>query len=413
MMFRMRVRRVAGATSVALVALLGMASSAAAQITVITVPDSSKARLRIGPLMLDPTIDLTNFGIDTNVFNQPADQAQQDFTFTLSPRSDAWMGVGPTWISGNVREDLVWYQTYDTQRAANTFAALKWIVPLNRIRFSVGGSYLWARDRPGYEIDVRAPRSETQVEGAVEVRAFSRTLFGVQGSRRRVDFMDDSLSTLALRAELNRVSTSASADVRRELTPLTSISIDVGRVSDRFDFSQLRDSDSTTAGVQVMFDPSALIKGTARVGYRDFEPTDHSLPGYQGPTAAVDLSYVLLGTTKFSIQLSRDVQYSYDINQPYYLQSGIQTNIQQQIYGPLDVAAGLGFYRLDYRDRTGAVVLYPDRVDKNRSFNIGAGYHMTPDLRVGVRLEKQWRDTEVAPRQFEALRFGLMVTYGI
>ena len=37
---------------------------------------------------------------------------------------------------------------------------------------------------------------------------------------------------------------------------------------------------------------------------------------------------------------------------------------------------------------------------------------MTPDLRIGVRLEKQWRDTEVGPRQFEGFRIGLAVTYG-
>jgi hypothetical protein len=228
-----------------------------------------------------------------------------------------------------------------------------------------------------------------------------------------VDFQEDArFVDTALRVELNRVTTNVAVNARNELTPLTSILIDVGRMNDRFDYSRLRDADSTMAGVQVTFDPSALIKGSARVGYRDFEPLDPSVPSYQGTTVAVDLSYVLLGTTKFGIQLSRDVQYSYDLNQPYYLQNGISGTIQQQIFGPVDVIAGLGFYSLAYRDRAGTVTLYPDRVDKNRSFNLGVGYHMTPDLRIGVRLEKQWRDTQVGPRQFEGFRIGLAVTYG-
>jgi Putative beta-barrel porin 2 len=388
-----------------------LATSAAGQ--QINIPDTTRARLRIGPVLVAPVIDLTNLGVDTNVFNQPADQAQEDFTFTLSPRADVWMKVGPTWISGNVREDLIWYETFASQRAANTSASVNWIVPLNRLRFSVGTAYLWALDRPSLEIDARVPRVETQINGAAEARALSRTFFGVQASRRHVEFQEDArFIDTALRVELNRVTTNVAVNARNELTPLTSISIDVGRINDRFDYSQLRDSDSTTAGVQVTFDPSALIKGSARVGYRDFEPLDHSVPSYQGTTVAVDLSYVLLGATKFGIQLGRDVQYSYDVNQPYYLQNGISGTIQQQIFGPVDAIAGLGFYSLAYRDRAGTVTLYPDRVDKNRSFNFGVGYHMTPDLRIGVRLEKQWRDTEVGPRQFEGFRIGLAVTYG-
>ncbi len=283
-----------------------LATSAAAQ---INLPDTSRARLRVGPVLVNPVIDLTNLGIDTNVFNQPADQAQDDFTFTLTPRADVWMKIGPTWISGNVREDLIWYETFASERAANTSATVSWIVPLNRLRFSVGTGYLWARERPSYEIDARVPRVETQVNGAAEVRALSRTFFGVQASRRHVEFQEDaSFVDTALRFQLNRVATTVAVTARNELTPLTSISIDVGRLNDRFDYSSLRDSDSTTAGVQVTFDPSALIKGSARVGYRDFEPQDHSVPAYQGTTVAVDLSYVLLGSTRFGIQLGRDVQ---------------------------------------------------------------------------------------------------------
>ncbi len=400
-------------TALTMFMLIGMAWSAAAQTVTINVPDTSRGRIQLGPVTLNPAIDLTNLGVDTNVFNDPAGQEQDDFTFTLVPRSDVWMKMGPTWVSGNIREDLVWYQTFESERSANTSANVNWIVPLNRLRFSVGTGYLWARERPSYEIDARVPRVEALVNGAVEIRALSRTYFGVQASRRRVDYQSDaSFLDVALQAALNRVSTDVSVSARHELTPLTSISVDVGRLSDRFDISSLRDSDSTTAGIQVTFDPSAVIKGSARAGYRDFEAKDPTVPGYRGPTLAVDLSYVLLGSTKFGIQLSRDVQYSYDVNQPYYLQSGLATTIQQQVFGPLDVVAGLNFYSLAYRDRSGTIVLYPDRVDENRSYNLGVGYHVSPDLRVGVRVEKQWRNTDVAARQFEGLRIGLAVSYG-
>jgi hypothetical protein len=71
-------------------------------------PDLSKVRVKFGPLAMNPTIELTNLGVDTNVFNQPTDQAVRDFTFTLTPKTDAWLKMGRTWVIGHVKEDIVW-----------------------------------------------------------------------------------------------------------------------------------------------------------------------------------------------------------------------------------------------------------------------------------------------------------------
>ncbi|HEV3062220.1 MAG TPA: outer membrane beta-barrel protein [Vicinamibacterales bacterium] len=402
-------KALAGVALPALLTVL-LASKTSAQ---IVEPDTSRSRVRLGPVLLNPTVDLSNLGVDTNVFNDPSGQERRDFTFTLSPKTDAWMKLGPTWVTGNVREDLLWYETYASERAANTTANGAWIIPLNRLSFSVGAGIVSARDRPGFEIDARVPRREVVYNGAVEARVGARTHFGAQGSRRRITFSDDAMFLGAsLKTELNRVTTTGSLTVRHELTPLTSVTVDVGRSEDRFEFSSLRDSNSTTAGVSVAFDPSALIKGTARVGYRDFEPLSAGVPSFKGTTAAVDLSYVLLGATKFGVQLTRDVQFSYDANQPYYVQSGIAGSVTQQIYGPLDVMAGAGLYDLAYRTLPGVPNLLADRTDTNRSYNGGVGYHLSPDVRVGVKAEKLWRDSQVDGRQYKGYRIGMTLTYG-
>ena len=49
--------------------------------------------MRLGPLYLTPSVTLTNFGVDTNVFNA-AGERQQDFTFSLSPHVDTWLPFG-------------------------------------------------------------------------------------------------------------------------------------------------------------------------------------------------------------------------------------------------------------------------------------------------------------------------------
>ena len=161
----------------------------------------------------------------------------------------------------------------------------------------------------------------------------------------------------------------------------------------------------------VSFDPLALIKGRARVGYRDFKPLESGCRGTEGATASVDLSYVLLNMTKFAVQVMRDVQYSYDVNEPYYLQTGISGSITQQVVGPLDVVGRAGLQHLDYRDRAGAVNL-GSRRDEVRTYGGGIGYHVGADLRIGVNADYVQRTSPVPIRQYHGLVVGTSVTYG-
>ena len=73
-------------------------------------PNPANIRVRIGPLLLNPTLALTNAGIDTNIFNDAeADQPKRDFTLTVTPQADVWLRMGRTWLMGNIKEDIVWY----------------------------------------------------------------------------------------------------------------------------------------------------------------------------------------------------------------------------------------------------------------------------------------------------------------
>jgi len=377
-------------------------------------PDPAKVRVRIGPLWMNPTVSVTNFGIDQNVFNEPDSVSpKQDFTFTATPNTDVWMRLGRSWIEGSVKEELVWFQTYATERAANSTYRIGWKVPLNRIAFDVGGSYANVRDRPGYEIDARSLRIETRASGSVEVRTLSKTFFGVRADRQRTDFDKDAVFLGSnLRTELNHVTTTAGFFVRHQLTPLTSVSVSASRMQDRFDFSSLRNSDSNIGAVSVTFDPFALIKGGLTVGYRDFRPSA-GLASFRGLTTSMNLSYNASEMTKFTVKANRDIEYSFDTNQPYYLLTGVEGSIAQQLFGPVDVVGRLGFQSLAYQDRAGAVVTVADRIDRVRTYGAGVGYHIGRDLRVGVNVDHSQRDSEVAQRQYGGFRIGTAVTYGL
>jgi len=368
-------------------------------------------RIQLGPLYLNPSLGLTNAGIDNNVFNEPDQQTpESDFTLTVTPATDYWLRFGRSWITGLLKEDLVYYSKFASERSANSSIKMNWLVPFNRFSVTPGVAFLNTRDRPGYEIDARSQRTELTYAGLVEMRTLAKTYVGVTGERRSVEF--DSAATFAgvnLHDALSRTESRFGATLRHELTPLTSLTFDLTRAQDRFDLSPLRDSDSTLIAGGVKLDPFALIKGWARFGYRDFRPVDRSLPGYQGSTAAVDLTYVALGTTSLGFQLARDVQYSYDIDQPYYIQTGVSGSIQQQIYGPLDAAAHVGAARLDYQNRIGGAPS-ADRADHVRMFGGGIGYHIGRDVRISFNVDKQTRESSVSP--YHGLRAGVSVIYG-
>ena len=398
--------------AVAVASLLLAPGSVAAQIA--DEPDPTTVSMRLGPLWVKPTIAVTNIGVDNNVFNQPDDlKPKSDFTFTATPAANLWLPMGRTWVVGRIAEDLNWYQTYASERNASTGYSGGWHVPLTRLGLKVDGARRHARDRPGFEIDARVPRTESQVSGLVELKTLSKTFIGVTATRLRTDYDETAVFVgTSLRFQLNRTTTGYGLSLRHQLTPLTSIALTAGRYEDKFEFSPLRNSVSTNISGNVTFDKFALIRGGATIGYTDFQPQVAGLADYQGLTGAVNLSYTLLGSTRFGFEFNRDVQYSYDVNQPYYLQTRVAGSIAQQIFGPLDLVARGSLATLAYRDRAGANVTASNRVDDLNTFGGGIGYHLGRDTRLGFNVDQSYRRSDVSNRQYNNLTFGSSVTYG-
>jgi len=184
------------------------------------------------------------------------------------------------------------------------------------------------------------------------------------------------------------------------------------REQDRFEFSPVRDSDSTQVTGGVELDPFALIAGKASIGYQNFTPLDPTVPAYRGVVGAGGLTYVLLGATKVALDASRQVQYSYELANPYYLQTGASGSLSQHIFGPVDVVGRLGVQRLQYRSRSSQQPAGLGPTDYIYSYGGGAGYRFGRDGRIGFNLDRQRRTSGSAGREYKSLRYGTSVTYG-
>ena len=171
----------------------------------------------------------------------------------------------------------------------------------------------------------------------------------------------------------------------------------------------------------IVFAASALINGSAHVGFRRLKMLTPGMPDYTGPVALVDLGYTLKGSTRFSVQLSRDVAYSYEPTEPFYLLTGVTGSVSQAIGGPWSVSARAGLQRLAYQPVDQSLLTLLGVTDPQglightdivHLYGTGIGYKLGPSTLLGINVDYSTRSSVLYSRQFQGLRIGSSVTYG-
>src|SRR5262249_943379 len=144
----------------------------------------------------------------------------------------------------------------------------------------------------------------------------------------------------------------------------------------------------------------AVLNGAAKIGYRNYNPLSAAIPDFNGMIMSANLSYAIRDTTHTTFQTSRDVQYSYDENQPYYLLTGLTVSARQQVFGPFDVEGRYGRQQLAYKNREGAALIVVDRVDHVRTYGGTVSFLMHEQTRFGFNLDYQTRSSDLAERNY-------------
>lgn len=371
-----------------------------------------RAPVQIGPLGLAPRIALTDFGVDTNVFNQFED-TRQDFTFTLSPMLDASLRAGRSRLTVLTRTDLVYFQKYSSERSLDGAVDSRFDVRGSRVSSWLTGTVESGRQRWGYEIDLRFRRVLNAFGGGADVRLGSRTRVGViarQNAYRHeqdAEFLGSNLRDL-----LDRHTVALGADLRYTLTPLTTAVVSAERGRDRFEFTSSRNANSWRVDTGLDLAPTALIAGRGRVGYRRLVGVGGDFPTFSGVVASVAATSTIRGRARVEATTSRDVDYSWEISYPYYVLTGVTFVVTPQLTPRWDVRGRAGLQRLAYRAARGTPELLDDRVDRLQLFGAGIGYRIGRDVRVGIDTDQERRQSPVRLRAYRGYRTGLSVTYG-
>jgi hypothetical protein len=396
--------------SLAAVGLCVWAGAAAASAQQIADDAPEQARMRLGPVGVTPSVSLSRFGIDTNVFNE-FDEPRRDFTFTLSPQIDAWARAGRSRFQIAARSDFIYFKRYASERSIDGALSGRLEVPGRRFVPWVAASYASGRQRIGYDVDLRFRRTVDEVSGGVDAQLGGRSRLGVGVQRNTYEHDPDAavVAGSSLRDALDRRSDSVAVRLQYALTPLTTVVISGQAIQDRFDFTPARDADSTRVDAGFDLAPFALISGRGRIGFRKLTGVGGGLPGYSGLVASVAAASTIGGRTRIEVSMDRDVTYSWESHYPYFILTGVLLTATPRLSERWDLQGRLGGQRLAYRPEVGGTDLLRDRVDTYSVRGAGIGYHFGRDLRLGFNVDRERRTSPVRLRFFEGYRAGISV----
>lgn len=404
-------------SALGLCVLLLLPAAALAQVNTLAADNPREnARLKLGPFYVTPRVQLTELGVDTNVFNVSGDR-KKDFTATITPSALVWIPVARRGlIRADLGSDLVWYREFASERSIDPFITARGEAYLERFTLFAEESLVRSRQRPSFEIDVRSRRVESRFTGGVDVRLTPKVSLELHGTRSGTDFDGDTefLGT-NLRRSLNRTSSGFGTVARFTPTVLTSFALRAERFEERFSLSPARDNDNVRVMGGVELQPRALINGSAYVGVRHLNPVDESvLPEFKGFVSDLALSYTMLGATTLSVTHTRDVRYSFEPLQPYYVDTGAGIRVRRAIGARFDAVASLDRHTYAYSDLlVEAAVPAPERIDTIWTYGGSVGYRLGRDGRIGFGVT-YWRreSTTRRSREYDGLRIGTTATYG-
>jgi hypothetical protein len=370
------------------------------------------ARFHFGPIRFTPFLAITDVGVDTNVYNE-ADDPKQDTTATLGPGLSYWFKLGRAHVAAKSDLTYTWFHDFSDQRSLNSDNTVTLTLPLNRVMPFVDGTYDHGRVRPGFEIDTRAFRTLSNYGGGFDVRVTGKSSIRLEGHHGRLDYRDDEyFRDRNLAVALNQTMTTAGASLRESLTPLTTLIVKGDYEQERFIQSIIKDANALKVMAGFELDPMALVAGRAFIGFKRFEPVSSLVPDYQGLVADVGANY-RTHATRVDLSLSRDVQYSYEEVDPYYLLTDLGVRVTQKVTSHWDLAGAAGRQWLGYR----SILTGPGRVantsDHGYRAGGGVGYELGQSVRIGVNVDYYSRTSnEAGFREYNGLRAGGSFTYG-
>jgi opacity protein-like surface antigen len=283
-------------------------------------------------------------------------------------------------------------------------------------RFSPDVTVTWAhiRERSTNEFDTRAPRTDFGYTAGLQTKLTSRiSMTASLGRQKTVYDKGFIFRGVDLSDQLDRNTVGGVVSTTVTVTPFTHLVADAGVSRDEFLTQGDKTTDNIRVNAGVEFAADAVISGRASVGYHSLKPhrdvPTTTMQAFEGITSNTDLSYTLLGVTRFSGRFSRDSNYSVSADQPLYVSTAGGLNILQALFGPVDVDVHGNRERLEYE----ATAFESARTDFADTVGGGLSIRVAPQMVAALMYDNYERRSTAGSRfEYKRRRIYTTITYG-
>jgi hypothetical protein len=350
--------------------------------------------IRWGPLRLAPGLTITQLGTDFNVFDEKEDP-KKDFVVAGTPDVSAFVRTRFFTISAYVGAEMQFYQKYKKERSIGPANKARVDILMSRFTPYVGFAQTRNRTRPNGEIDVRAniEMDELSAGLAYDLSTYAKLFAGF--SEESVEFKDALEENVDLGQALSRWGRDYMLGFRTNITPLLGFELKGSLRNDYFRFEPTRNGEKRSVSATFVFDTAAVVSGEAGASYTDYEAVDPLIKPFRGVTGQVALTFSFLETARVSIGANRMLDYSFDIEEGYYVTNSVFLSYTHRLFSDVDVQVqgNRGFY--DYGQRVGST----PRQDRSDTVNGNLGYNLKNRTRVAVNYELTERRSPAIPER--------------
>ncbi|HMA54471.1 MAG TPA: hypothetical protein VKT17_08405, partial [Acidobacteriota bacterium] len=274
-----------------------------------------RAPWHIGPFRIQPSLVISNAGVDSNIFYSPTDPVR-DFTVTAGPAATIYLPVVRRFVlSVSGSPQYVWYSKTARERTWNSYLTAAAQINLRSVFLSFEGVRSDAREHWNTELDIRPRRTELGFGGSALVKLGWKTSFAL--AFRTADYNYENIavdSGFNIRERLNRRERYGTFSLYYQLASLRRFFLDFeyGRYDFEFAAAALKDSQSYAGYAGFEFAQlGSRVRGRVRVGYKKFNlRSPEGGPDFQGLVGDSQLSVRFAKPFAVRASFIRDVRFS-------------------------------------------------------------------------------------------------------
>lgn len=293
---------------------------------------AQRAKLRIGPFRIYPTIQFRNIGYEYNVYGErEEDHPASDYTATISPQITFYLLSG-NWLIFSFSENPEYiYYMKEKRRRAFTNSYSPGLRLLIFQRFVLSGNYQYRKTnrRATSEFDVPSNIESKEYNISFFYETARSTSFGFSWAIRKINLEDVTLPGADIYySALDREERSRFFEFYYQIFSESVFFIRGGYTEYNFEHmeSGSRDSYSYQAYSGIRFPLLGRARGILSLGYKKFMPKGGGKKGFSGLVGNTGLDF-RKGRFGFRILYTRDCRLSYLANSVFFLEDRYGTGI--------------------------------------------------------------------------------------